>query len=167
MKTRQQKEEIVQKFSEKLARAKSVVFADYKGLTAKQLSKLRDLLREQQAEFTITKNTLLERALPVSSLEGPTAALFTYDDEISPIKILVKTFKDSGKGIIKSGFWGKDSLDEAAILKLASLPSKDELQAKTVRILVAPLQGMVSVLQGNLRNLVYALSEIQKSKGGV
>ena len=172
-KTRQQKEETVTKLTEKLGRAKTVVFADYKGLSMKQLSDLRDKLREVNSEFTITKNTLLERALPSStfhlppsSLEGPTATLFAYDDEISPIKILVKTLKDAALGKVKSGFLGADFLDETRILQLATLPTKDELRGKTVGVLVAPLQGMISVLQGNLRNLVYALNEIQKSKGG-
>lgn len=172
-KTRQQKEESVVKLTEKLGRAKAVVFADYKGLNMKQLSDLRDKLREVQGEFSITKNTLLEHALPgsnfqtpVTDLTGPTATLFAYDDEISPIKILVKALKDAAIGKVKTGFLGSTSLDEAKILQLATLPSKDELRAKTVGVLAAPLQGMVSVLQGNLRNLVYALSEIQKQKGG-
>ena len=93
--------------------------------------------------------------------------MFAYNDEISPIKLLVKALKDASLGKVKSGFLGKDFLDEARILQLATLPTKDELRAKTVGILVAPLQGMVGVLQANLRNLVYALSEIQKAKGGV
>lgn len=165
-KTRQQKEEQVKKLSEKLAKAKSVVFTDYRGLSMKQLSELRNKLREADAEFTVAKNTLLSRALPASSLDGPTAVLFAYDDEFSPIKILVKALKDAGIGKVKLGFLGQELLDESKIMQLASLPSKDELQAKTVGVLVAPLQGMVGVLQANLRNLVYALSEIQKSKGG-
>lgn len=173
-KTRQQKQETVTKLTDKLSRAKALVFADYKGLNMKQLSDLRDKLREVNSEFAVTKNTLLSRALPSSSfhlpsssLEGPTATLFAYDDEISPIKILVKTLKDLSLGKVKSGFLGSLSLDETKILQLASLPTKDELRAKTVGVLVAPLQGMVSVLSGNLRNLVYALSEIQKQRGGV
>lgn len=167
-KTRQQKEEQVQKISEKLLRAKAVVFTDYKGLNMKQLSGLRDKLREVQGELTITKNTLLRRVIENSQLfQGPTATLFAYDDEVSPIKILVKALKDAALGKVKAGFLGKDSLDEAKILRLAALPTKDELRAKTVEALAAPLQGMVGVLQANLRNLVYALSQIQKSKGGV
>jgi len=173
-KTRQQKEETVVKLQEKLAKAKAVVFADYKGLTMSELSDLRNKLQEQKAEFNITKNTLLELALPSSKLEvssskvqGPTGTLFAYDDEVSPIKILVKTFKDLAKGKVKSGFLGIQSLDEAKVIQLSTLPSKDELRAKTVGILAAPLQGIVGVLQANLRNLVYALSEIQKMKGGV
>ena len=166
-KTRQQKIETVKNLSEKFSRAKSVVFTDYKGLTMKQLSDLRSKLAEVQSEFTITKNTLLNKANPEINLQGPTATLFGFDDEISPIKLLVKALKDASLGKVKSGFFGKDFLDEARILQLATLPTKDELRAKTVGILVAPLQGMVGVLQANLRNLVYALSEIQKAKGGV
>lgn len=166
-KTRVQKEEIIKNLSEKFSRARSVVFADYKGLTMKQLSALRAKLQEVQGEFTITKNTLLKKAKPQLQTEGPTAILFAFDDEISPIKLLVKALKDAGIGKIKSGFWGQDLLDEAKIMQLASLPSKDELRAKTVGILVTPLQGMVSVLQGNLRNLVYALGQIKLQRGGV
>lgn len=164
-KTRAQKEEAVVNLQEKLAKAKAVVFTDYKGLSMKQLSDLRNKLRDQQAEFTITKNTILERAVPNSTFEGPTATLFAYDDQVSPIKILVKALKDTAKGSLKSGFLGTDPLDETKILELSTLPTKDELRGKTVGVLVAPLQGMVSVLQANLRNLLYALKEIQK--GGV
>lgn len=173
-KTRAQKEQIVVNLKEKLGRAKALVFADYQGLTMKQLSELRNKLRDQNAEFNITKNTLLERTLPASSFDGPTATLFAYDDQITPIKILVKAFRDFAIGKVKSGFLGQDVLDEARINLLASLPTKDELKGKVVGVLAAPLQGMVLVLQGNLRNLVYALSEMsklptveQKQGGGV
>lgn len=173
MKTRQQKEETIQKISEKLGRAKAVVFTDYKGLSMEQLSDLRNKLRDVNGEFSITKNTLLTKAMSATynlqptTYQGPTATLFAYDDEISPIKILVKALKDFSIGKVKSGFLGDMALDEAKILQLATLPTKDELRGKTVGILVTPLQGILSVLQGNLRNLVYALSEIQKTKGGV
>ena len=166
MKTRQQKEDTVAKLVEKLGKAKAIVFADYKGLSMKQLSDLRNSLSDVNGEFSITKNTLLKRAMPEANLEGPTATLFAYDDEISPIKILVKAFKDATLGKVKSGFLGDTSLDEAKVLQLATLPTKDELRGKIVGVLAAPLQGIVSVLQGNLRNLVYALSEIKKTKGG-
>ena len=166
-KTRQQKEETVQVIAEKLGRAKAVVFTDYKGLNMKQLSDLRDKLRDVNSELTVTKNTLLKKALPEVELEGPTATLFAYDDEISPIKILVKTLKDITIGKVKSGFLGDIALDESKILQLATLPTKEELRGKIVGVLVAPLQGMISVLQGNLRNLVYALNQIRISKGGV
>lgn len=165
-KTRVQKEESVVKLKDKLSRAKALVFADYKGLNMFQLSDLRDKLREQNAEFNITKNSLLKIAMPEAEMEGPTATLFAYDDQITPIKTLVKAFKDFTKGSVKSGFLDGEALDSAKIMQLSTLPSKDELRAKVVGVLVAPLTGMVSVLNGNLRNLVYVLDGIRKSKGG-
>ncbi len=172
MKTRAQKQVTLTEITEKLGRAKSVVFTDYKGMNMAQLSDLRTKLRDQQAEFTVTKNTLLRIALgdkkPADNVfEGPIATLFAYDDEITPIKTLVKALKEANVGTIKGGILGDEILAQAKVSQLATLPSKDELRAKTVGVLVAPLQGILSVLQGNLRNLVYALSEIQKQKGGV
>ena len=57
-------------------------------------------------------------------------------------------------------------MEALSITRLAELPSKLELQAKIVGSLSSPLYGMVNVLQGNLRNLVYALDQIRISKGG-
>lgn len=175
MKTRAQKEATVQLLTDKLGRAKSVVFTDYKGLTMKQLSELRNKLREADAEFAVTKNTLLKIALSTTNhqplttnfFEGPIATLFSYDDEISPIKALVKALKDAGQGKVKAGFLGSEFLDEFRVISLSQLPTKDELRGKTVGVLAAPLQGMVGVLQANLRNLVYALHQIHLQKGGV
>lgn len=174
-KTRQQKQDLVTELTEKLSRAKSVVFADYKGLSMAQLSDLRNKLREVGAEFTVTKNNLLKLALNDSRLtmnderlfEGPTATLFAYDDEINPIKLLSKTLKDAQIGKVKAGFFESEFMDEYQINKLASLPSKDELRAKIVGSLSSPLYGIVGVLQANLRNLVSTLEQIRTMKGGV
>lgn len=177
-KTRVQKEELVKLLKEKLEKAKALIFADYKGLTMSQLSALRRQLKEQNAEFAITKNSLLDLALktshfppPTSHFQNPTATLFAYDDQISPIKILVKAFKDFTIGKVKSGFLDGEVLDEAKIIQLSTLPTKDGLRGKVVGVLIAPLQGVVSVLNGNLRNLVYALNQIKirrlAEKGGV
>lgn len=172
-KTRKQKEESVADLTEKLSKAKSVVFANYQGLKMSQLSDLRDKLREIDAQLLITKNTLMERALkeaslPVPSEEieiGPTATLFSFNDEILPIKALVKTLKDAQIGKIKGGLLDSQILDELAINRLATLPGKQELQAKVVGSLSSPLYGLVTVCQANLRNLVYALDQIRIQRG--
>ncbi len=79
-KTRKQKEEIVVKLQEKVSRAKAMVFADYKGLSMKQLSNLRNQLQEQNAEFTITKNNLLEKAISQFSILAPSLKLWSVGD---------------------------------------------------------------------------------------
>lgn len=177
-KTRDQKQQSVTEYAQKLGRSKSVVFADYKGLTMKQLSDLRNKLGEVQAELTVTKNTLFKLALEqvkpeglardasASVAGGPTATLFAYEDEITPIKLLVKALKDAQMGQVKGGFLDNQFLDSLAVNKLANLPGKLELQGKVVGLLNAPLSGIVGVLQANLRNLVFALDQIKLSRGG-
>jgi large subunit ribosomal protein L10 len=172
-KTRVQKEDIAQKITDKLSRSKSVVFADYQGLTMVHLGELRNQLREAGAEFTVTKNNLLKIALAnnqmtidPSLLTGPVATLFAYEDEVAPLKALVKALKDAQKGSIKGGLMEGEFLDQYSLNKLSQLPSKDELRAKVVGSLGAPLYDVVGVLQANLRNLVYALDQIRVSKGG-
>ena len=169
-KTKAQKIEKVADLTQKLGRAKSVVFADYQGLTMNQLSDLRNKLRDIGAELEVTKNTLIKLSLPANyqlpatALEGPTATLFSYEDEIAPIKILVKAFKDAQKGSVKSGLLNNDILDASVINRLANLPTKLELQAKLVGSLSSPLYGLVNVL---LRNLVYVLNQIKQKKSAV
>lgn len=175
-KTRLQKEENVTKLTTQLGAAKSVVFADYQGLTMSQLSQLRNKLSEVGGTFTITKNNLLKLALRKSNSElithnselfqGSIATLFASDDEIAPIRVLVKNLKEFQKGKVKAGILDGEVLDEFKLNQLAALPSKDELRAKVVGSLSAPLYGIVAVLQANLRNLVYALDQVRLSKGG-
>ena len=159
--------------TQKLTDAKSVVFADYKGMTMSQLTQLRRELRGQDAEFSITKNNLLKLAINNAQLSvadevlvGPVATLFSYDDEITPIKSLTKALKANLIGSVKGGLLSGEFMDQYLINKLATLPSKDELRGKTVGVLVAPLHGIVGVLQANLRNLVYALDQIRVARGG-
>lgn len=172
-KTRAQKEEAVVKLTEKVNSSKSLVFADFKGMTMSQLSQLRDSLRDQDAQFLVTKNNLLKLALKDGNkqtadeklFEGPVATLFAFEDEITPIKTLVKAFKDNQVGTIKAGFIGNDFLTNSQVNQLATIPSKPELQAKVVGSLASPLYGIVNVLQANIRNLVYALDQIRVQKG--
>lgn len=172
-KTRLQKEETVVDLTQKFERSSSVVFTDYKGLTMTQLSGLRKSLRETDAEFEITKNSLVKLALKDSGvslsdeiLEGPTATLFAFGDQVSPIKALVKTLKEANTGKVKAGILDGEVLDSFTVIKLSQLPSQDELRAKVVGSLASPLYGIVGVLQANLRNLVYALDQIRVLRGG-
>lgn len=150
-----------------------MVFTDYKGMTMSQMQTLRQGLDDVSAQFSITKNNLLKIALKENGykieddvLEGPIATLFAYGDEIAPIKALTKALKDAGVGKTKAGFLAQEFLTDAKVKQLSELPSKEELRAKVVGALGGPLYGIVGVLQANLRNLVYALDQIRKQKGG-
>lgn len=171
-KTRQQKIDKVAELTDKLSSAKSVVLADYQGMTMVQLADLRANLAKTDAEFQVTKNNLLEIALKQAGktndqeITGSTATLFSFGDEISAIKVLVKALKDFDKGTVKQGWLGDKTLSSDQVKQLSQLPSRDELRAKVVGTVAAPLYGLVNVMQGNLRNLVYVVDAIRKSKGG-
>ena len=171
---RVKKEEIVKKLADKLGSAKSVVLADYQGLNVGAFQEVKNQLEKDEAEFTVAKNTLIDLAskqaglnIPSEALKGPTALMLAYGDQITPIKDMMRLAKVHGdKPKPKIGFLGTELISVEKIKQLALIPSKTELQANLVGALASPIQGIVGVLGGNLRNLVYALDQIQKSKGG-
>ena len=170
---RVKKEETVKTLADKMQESKSMVFADYSGLNVASFQEVKNKLEEDEAEFTVAKNTLINLAakkagfdIPSEALKGSTAVLFAKGDPLLPIKDLAKFQKEYEKPAPKAGFLGTELLSIEKIKQLAALPSKEELHAKVVGTLASPIQGIVGVLNGNLRNLVYALAEIQKSKGG-
>ncbi len=173
-KTKIQKQQIVIDLTDKLNKATSVAFTDYQGLTMGQLAQIRSGLLETSGQYSITKNNLLKLALKDAGIkveeekmfEGPIATLFSFGDEVASLKVLTKSFGEFQLGKLKGGIIDGEFIDANKIKALSSLPGKDELRAKVVGSLGAPLYGIVGVLQGNLRNLVYALDQIRISKGG-
>src|SRR5258706_4027845 len=155
--------ETVTELTDKVAKAKSIILADYSGLKHKQLEELRKLLKKTDAEFAVTKNTLLKRALgdKAASIEGElnqgTAALFAYADEVAPLKELLKFFKAAAAGKTKGGLLGTTVLAEADVAKLAALPSRQILLGKLVGQLNAPIQGLHHALSWNINTFVWAL----------
>lgn len=161
----------IEELAGKVERAKTITFADYRGLTAEQIAELRRKIKTQGGEMIVTKNTLVQRALAkhghkvdIKKLEGPTATIFAYEDEIAPIREIAESAKITELPKFKLGFFGRDPLDIAALEQLAKLPGKNVLQGKLVGILVSPIYGIVSVLSANLNNLVYALDQIRIQK---
>lgn len=162
----------VNDLTDKLQRAKSVVLTDYRGLTVAQIEELRGKVEEAGAEYEVTKNTLLSRSLkdtnreaPTETLEGPTATLFSFKDEVAPLKALQDFIKTNNLPVVKTGFLGNESIDPKQVENLAKLPSREILLGKLVGSLKSPQYGLVSVLSGNIRKLVYALDAVAKAKG--
>lgn len=170
MLTRKQKQELIDKLAEKFAAAKSTVFADYKTLTVAQMKELRRKLKEAGAEFKVAKKTLFDLAIGKANLEnistkkmeGQIAAAFGQADEVSAAKTIgAFAKKNEGLKILGAILEGK-FLDKSEAIALSKVPNKEQSLAKLVGTLNAPLANFVSVLQGNLRGLVYVLSQIKK-----
>lgn len=159
--------EQVKKIQEKVKKAKSMVFVDYKGLTHKQLEEIRKKLLQVKGEFKISKNTLLKIALnkkELKDLSGPTGVLFAYEDEISPLAEMALFIKKYQLPKIKLGFFNNTFYNETQVTKLSTLPSKTVLLSQLVGQIMSPLSGLVYVLNSNLQKLVLVLNEVKNKK---
>lgn len=171
---REIKEDKVSSLIQKINDAKTLTFADYRGLGANQIATLRDKIKAVGGELIIEKNSLLKIALSQtgrkvedqSLLTGPTAAIFSFQDEVGAIKETAANAKESGLPSFKFGYFGNEYLDTSKIDILSMIPTTDVLKGKIVSTLSSPLYGIVGVLGANLRNLVYALASIKIRKAG-
>jgi large subunit ribosomal protein L10 len=167
----QTKQEIVAEVTKNFQEAQGVVIADYRGLNVAQVTKLRSELRQNGIEFKVVKNTLTRIAAKNAGVEGidpyldgPTALAFGTMDPVAPAKILAKYAKDFKALEIKGGLVEGKAIDFDGVKALADLPPREELLAKVLGGMQAPMYGFASVLQGCLRNFVYVLDAVRKQK---
>jgi len=160
----------VTELTEKVAKAKSMIVVEYQGVKHKQFEELRKTLRKTNAEFVVTKNRLFKRALGDKSksieslLEQPTATLFTYGDEVAPLKDLMKFFKTVGFGKAKGGLLGATVLTDTDVTRLSTLPTRELLLGGLVRQLNAPIQSLHYGLQWNLNKFAWALNAVKAKR---
>jgi len=169
--TRQQKEEIIAQTAERLESKKMAVLTDFRGLSAEDATALRKKLGENEIDYKVIKISLLSLAskklnlgLPIEEFKNHPLAIAFGQDEVATAKIVRQFSKEHEALKIIGGILEKVYIPASQIETLALLPSREELYAKVVGSLAAPLSGMVNVLQGNLRNLVYILSAYQKQR---
>ncbi len=168
-KTKEQKKQILNMLIEKIGKAKSIIFTKFNGLTVKENEELRNKLRSEDSEYYVAKKTLMDLAfkdkqisgLEIKKFSGQIATIFSYEDEVSPARIVGKFKKDKeGKIEFIAGILGNKLMSEAEVSELAKLPTKQEFYAKVVGSINAPVSGLVNVLAGNLRSLVYVLKAV-------
>jgi len=171
MQTREQKKELVKNLADKLKNAKAVVFSDFRGLSVKDMTALRNELRKKEVSLQVLKKTLLNLALQdakievdAKKMEGQIAVALSKNDDVEAAKIIAKMSKTNENLKIVSGLLGKEILSKEQVLALSKLPSKEEMLGQLVRTLERPISGFVNVLAGNLRNFVQVLRAISDAK---
>ncbi len=157
------KKAVVEEIIGKMREAKSVVFFDYVGINVEQATKMRKEFRENGVDCKIYKNTLTKLAAKecgydekiIDILNGSTAVAFGMKDAVAPAKITKKYADEFKKMELKAGVVDGEYYDKAMVEKLATIPSKEELIAKMLGSMMAPLSGLARVLNA-----------IAESKGG-
>jgi large subunit ribosomal protein L10 len=156
------KERIVTELAAELGAAETLIVADYRGLTNKQLEALRDQLLEHGARFRIVKNTLTRRAAEQAGaeallvmLEGPTAIAFieSAGDPAAVAKALAATAKETNVLSLRGGILEGKTLSGEDVAELATLPPLDVLRAQLAGAIVAPLTQLLALVSAPLRDL--------------
>jgi large subunit ribosomal protein L10 len=150
-----QKETLVDEIKDRFAASPSVLLADYRGLSVKQLQQLRVALREVGGELTVYKNSLTEiamRELALPSLTeylaGPTAFVFVDEDPVAPAKALTTFAKEHKALELKGGLVENQVVGADGVKAIATLPSREELIAKLLGTMLNPIVGFARVLNG-------------------
>ncbi|PLX96568.1 MAG: 50S ribosomal protein L10 [Desulfuromonas sp.] len=168
---RTEKEQIVQELAQRLNEAPAAFLADYRGINVDQVTNLRRELTQAGVEYRVVKNNLLKIAAqgtPAEVLQefckGPTAIALSGADPVAPAKILSKYAKDIQAFDLKAGVLSGKLISVADIGALAEMPSREELLAKALSSMNAPVSNFVGTLAAIPRSLVQVLSAISEKK---
>ena len=159
---RQDKERVVEELVERLRASDTLIVADYRGLTMKEIDALRSELLKHGARFSVVKNSLTKRAAEVAGVEalielldGPTAIAFVQDgDMVAVAKSLNDTARQTRVLTLKGGILQGQPVGTDEVVRLASLPPADVLQGQVLGAVVGPLNAIVGLFTAPLRDLV-------------
>jgi large subunit ribosomal protein L10 len=170
---RPDKELAVGELKQRFDRMTSAVFVDFTGMTVAEVTKLRNTFRAKGVEYRVVKNTLVKRALGdlpfvktlATSLRGPTAVAWSYEEPSAAARVLKDYVKENEKCKIKAGLLEGQVLAAKAVeTQLATLPSKDEARGMLLATMLAPAQQFVMVINAPASNFVRLLNA-KKEKG--
>ncbi len=143
------KEQEVKKIAEKMSSAKSVVVAEYSGLTVEKTEVLRRQLREVGCEMLVIKNNITKRAAEhvgyngiTTGLNGPNGVVFAFEESVAAARVLHTFAKKNPKLKVKSGVVDGDFYEPAQIKEIAFLPNKEILLTMLASQLISPLREL-------------------------
>lgn len=146
------KKAVVAEVSAEVAKAQTLVVAEYRGIEVGDLTMLRKKARESGVYLRVLKNTLVRRAVAgtqfaalAEQMSGPLIYSFSAD-AVAAAKVLHDFAKGNDKLVLKAGCYGGKVLDKAGVQALASIPSREELLAKLLGVMQAPVTGFVCTL---------------------
>jgi len=171
---RTQKEQMISELHGDFVSVQGAVLADYKGLSVKEFTEVRQVFREKGVTLKVVKNTLAKIAAKDTPLEaiandftGPIAIAYSLEDPLTAAKAATDCAKEQEKFEIRCGYADNERLDAAAVSQLAKMPGKDELRAQLLGLFTAPAQQLVQVMNQVPTQVARVLSAYQeKLEGG-
>jgi large subunit ribosomal protein L10 len=146
------KKEVVADVIAKVAKAQTLVLAEYRGTSVEDMTKLRANARAKGVYMRVLKNTLARRAVEGTSFEvakdhmvGPLLYSFS-EDAIAAAKVVNDFAKGNDKLVIKAGAYNGKTLDAAGVKALANIPSKEVLLAQLLGLMQSPVSRLARVV---------------------
>ncbi len=146
------KKAVVAEVAEQVANAQTIAIAEYRGIGVGHLTVLRKKARESGVYLRVMKNTLVRRAVagtPFASLADHMVGPLIYSvsaDPVAAAKVLNDFAKTNDKLVLKAGSFAGKVLDKAGVQALASIPSREELLARLLGVMQAPVSGFAVCL---------------------
>jgi large subunit ribosomal protein L10 len=148
----EQKQAVVAEVSAQLAKAQTVILAEYRSIPVKDMTELRKKARVSGVYLRVLKNTLARRAVAGTPFKGLTEKMvgpLAYgisSDPVAAAKVLQDFARDHDRFVIKAGAMPNLVLSAGEVVELAKMPSRQELLAKLVATLQAPIAKFVRTL---------------------
>lgn len=167
---RQEKALVIEEVAAEVSKAQSIVIAEYRGLDVASVTVLRKQARESGVYLRVLKNTLVRRAIADTSFDGLSDQLVgplmyaISDDPVAAAKTLAEFAKTNPSLVIKGGAMPNSILDEAGVNALATMPSRDELLAKLLGTMQAPIAQFVRTLNEVPTKFVRGLAAVRDQK---
>jgi large subunit ribosomal protein L10 len=149
----QEKQAVVEEVSAEVAKAQTIVVAEYRGIPVANITSLRANARKSGVYLHVLKNTLARRAVqgtPFEALGDKMVGPLMYSisaDAVAAAKVVHEFAKTNDKLVIKGGAYNGKVLDVAAVAALASVPSKEVLLAQLLGVMKSPITSMAIVLK--------------------
>ena len=143
-------EEITGKFND----SQSAVVVEYRGLSVAEVTELRKALREEDVEFKVYKNKLVQRATESAGyaeindkLVGPNAIAFGHSDAVAPARVLANFAKDHEALVIKAGYVEGKFLPQEEVMAVAKLPNREGMYSMLLACMKEPVAKVARVIQ--------------------
>ncbi|WP_077315862.1 50S ribosomal protein L10 [Basilea psittacipulmonis] len=160
----------MEEVSAQVAEAQSIVVAEYRGIDVASVTVLRKNARQKGVYLRVLKNTLARKAIEgtpfegiVNDLTGPLIYAISKDP-VAGAKVLSDFAKENEKIVIRLGSLPNSVLDVAGVNSLAKMPSREELLAKLLGTMQAPVAQFVRTLNEVPTKFVRGLAAVRDTK---
>jgi large subunit ribosomal protein L10 len=146
------KKAIVMEAMAEVAKAKTIVIAEYRGVSVASLTKLRLQARERGIFLRVLKNTLARRSVkgtPFANLSEKMVGPLLYSmsaDPIAAAKVLCRFGATEEALVVKGGNYNGQLLTDKEVVNLSLIPDYKELVAKLLGIMQSPIASLARVL---------------------